>query len=115
LAVGPKIGDERIRNSAEPFAPRLFGRDRVTRDSQNLAVQSFEFVHEGFQRRNLTVSGRGKGERMKCQHDIFFAAISAQFYVNAFDVGFGQDAAQFEVRGDVANFDFGFGHNLLRD
>jgi hypothetical protein len=52
---------------------------------------------------------------MKCQHDIFFAAISAQFYVNAFDVGFGQDAAQFEVRGDVANFDFGFGHNLLRD
>ena len=38
FAVGPKIGDERISDAAEPFAPSFFGRDRVTGNSQNLTV-----------------------------------------------------------------------------
>lgn len=77
LAVRPKVGDERIRNAAQRFAPRLFGKDRITADSQDLAVRSIELGALRFVRRNLFVSRRGKSERMKCNHDILAPAIVA--------------------------------------
>ncbi len=73
--MGPEIGNEGIRDTAQRFAPRLLGKNRITTDSQNLAIQSFELGELRFVGRNLLVSEGGKGKGMECQHHILFAAI----------------------------------------
>jgi len=105
-AMGPIIRDERVRDTAERFAPRLLGKNRVTADSQYLAMRSFEFGALRFVRRNLLVSGRRKSERMKCQHDVLVSAIVAQLDIHALHVWFGDDAGQSEIRRAVTDFEW---------
>ncbi len=71
--MGPEIRDQWIRYSAQRFTPCLLRRDRITRDSQDLAIQSLELVQNALERGNLTVSGRRKSKRMKGQHDVLSA------------------------------------------
>ena len=62
LTVGPKIGHERVRDTAKRLAPRLFGLNWIATDSQNLAIRSLELGALRFVGRNLLVSGRGERE-----------------------------------------------------
>jgi len=105
IAVGPKIGDERIVNAAERFAPGLFRENRIATDSQNLAVHSIQVGALRVVGWNLLVSRRGERERVKRDGDIFAVAIIAQFDFDARDFGFGDDARQSEIRRGVAGFE----------
>ena len=80
-AVRPVIGNERIGNAAERDAPCLLGCDRITRYSQNLAIQSLELGKNCLKRGNLAVSGRGKRKRVKHQDHVLLAAPVAQLYL----------------------------------
>ncbi len=73
--MGPEIGNEGIRDTAQGFTPCLLGKNWITTDSQNLAIQSFELGELRFVGRNLLVSECGKGKGMKRQYHILFAAI----------------------------------------
>lgn len=73
----PEIGDEWIGNAAQGFAPRLLGKNRITTDSQDLAIQSFELGELRFVGRNLLVSNGGKGKGVEGEHHILLAAIVA--------------------------------------
>jgi hypothetical protein len=103
--MGPEIGDERIRNAAERFAPRLLGKNRITANSQNLAIDSFKVRALRFVRRNLFVSDRGERERMERQNDVLLAAIIAQLDFEPLHFGFGDDARRREIRRDIADFE----------
>jgi hypothetical protein len=42
--VRPEICDEWVRNASERLSPRLFRLDRITADSQDLAIDLLERV-----------------------------------------------------------------------
>jgi hypothetical protein len=100
----PKIGDERVRNSAQRFAPGLLGKDRIATDSQNLAMDSFELGALRFVGRNLFVSGGSKGKRVKSQYHVLATAIIAQFDFEPLHFGLGDDARNRKVRRGITNF-----------
>jgi hypothetical protein len=55
----------------------LLGKDRITADSQYLAMGSFKLGAVRFVGRNLLVSGCGEGKWMKSQHHVFASTIIA--------------------------------------
>lgn len=105
----PEIGDEWIGNAAQGFAPRLLGKNRITTDSQDLAIQSFELGELRFVGRNLLVSNSGKGKGVESEHYILLAAIITQLDFESLHFGFGDDAGRGEIRRNITDFEFGHG------
>src|SRR5512143_2683000 len=103
-AVGPEIRNERVRNAAQRFAPRLLGGNRITADSQNLAIQPFELGALRVVRRDLAVSSGGKGKRVKSDHHVLLPAILTQLDVDPVNVRLGHDAWQSEIRRALSDF-----------
>ena len=104
LAVRPEIRDEGVRNSTQRFAPRLFGLDRITADSQDLAIDLLERVALRFVRRYLLVSGRGKRKGVKGENDIFASAVIAQLDFKALHFRFGNNSRHGKVGSRITHF-----------
>lgn len=91
-----EVAQERIRDAAHAFRPRVKAVRAVYTQTQDLGLDPGEPVKSDLVRRDLSRSDGGPGEREESQHNITFAEIVSQtnfFFCLAFQTEIGSAIA----------------------